>query len=665
MSKCHNIPIKLILTGELVSHLHYGVNTRKWWEKQTIENTLEVNFLVPIRVKMKTQVELNNRVFTIQVTEEFGSPGYVCQSEQLSSNIENSPSQAICKLYQKIFKNSTRYSGNLVFGLKNKDITDQLLMNIPFRPFTIQIDKFSIIIYGLGVSTNENYLGAGPGYMFSFIHKYSQKRCVFVQKIRENDCIIQIWHENVKLFEYVGNTSVEQFRVPTCKPNQWNNKSVMISLYDYHLKRRTIKAADLLQFFINWSTGCTDITPFGNDISPYKFWTKSVDPAVDQACLKDLYQSGFLSPHPLNVKHSAKTFWNYFAEKRKPKRMKMDQIKESLIAKDIEFDSNSNKSMLVSLLEKQLMTEMMSEYDLIFALYIHYIKTLKHLHPKKLSVMKIYKWTLTSRNANRSDCYSASDMLNELNNMANKGELEFETIPRLETIQNWITRYSAACKREMADIVLQREEQSHYDYWKREQWGSLHTILNAFLPKSKEHYKAEDLKKSLAGCKKDMVNVELWKEYSVTLGNLAYEILTTGIRAVTGVVVTEFPKKKSLKRKTYEPEESDESDEKSDEFEESYEPKRSKRRKNKTDDKLPKDIKKWSPDYVKKFLEFRMKDLDFNETDVKKIRDQNLTGRAFLRLTEDKLTRKPGLYELKPSLAESIMELVEELNKKL
>ncbi|RIB10814.1 hypothetical protein C2G38_2145883 [Gigaspora rosea] len=55
-------------------------------------------------------------------------------------------------------------------------------------------------------------------------------------------------------------------------------------------------------------------------------------------------------------------------------------------------------------------------------------------------------------------------------------------------------------------------------------------------------------------------------------------------------------------------------------------------------------------------------DLDFNETDV---RDQDLTGRAFLRLTEEKLTRKPGFYELKPSPAESIMELVEELNKKL
>ena len=40
--------------------------------------------------------------------------------------------------------------------------------------------------------------------------------------------------------------------------------------------------------------------------------------------------------------------------------MKMDQIKESLIAKDIEFDLNSNKLTLVSLLEKQLTTEMMA-----------------------------------------------------------------------------------------------------------------------------------------------------------------------------------------------------------------------------------------------------------------------------------------------------------------
>ena len=64
-------------------------------------------------------------------------------------------------------------------------------------------------------------------------------------------------------------------------------------------------------------------------------------------------------------------------------------------------------------------------------------------------------------NVNKSDCYFAHDMLNELNDIANKGELEFETISRLETIQNWIARYSSTCKHEIADIVLQYEEQRH------------------------------------------------------------------------------------------------------------------------------------------------------------------------------------------------------------
>ena len=56
---------------------------------------------------------------------------------------------------------------------------------------------------------------------------------------------------------------------------------------------------------------------------------------------------------------------------------------------------------------------------------------------------------------------------------------------------------------------------------------------------------------------------------------------------------------------------------------------------------------------------------DFNNDDIKKIRKQDLTGKAFLRLTEEKLTRKPELYELKPSPAEEIMELIEKLKEKL
>ncbi|CAB5381169.1 unnamed protein product [Rhizophagus irregularis] len=40
------------------------------------------------------------------------------------------------------------------------------------------------------------------------------------------------------------------------------------------------------------------------------------------------------------------------------------------------------------------------------------------------------------------------------------GELDPEIIPKIETIENWISRYSAACKREITAIALERQVQN-------------------------------------------------------------------------------------------------------------------------------------------------------------------------------------------------------------
>ncbi|CAB5355896.1 unnamed protein product [Rhizophagus irregularis] len=84
-----------------------------------------------------------------------------------------------------------------------------------------------------------------------------------------------------------------------------------------------------------------------------------------------------------------------------PKRMKIGEIKELLSAKNIVFDPNSNKSTLVPLLEEQLISEMATGVE-----------------------MPISKHPISD-----------------------------------EDIQ--VDAYSSACKREMAEIVLQREEQRH------------------------------------------------------------------------------------------------------------------------------------------------------------------------------------------------------------
>ncbi|GES87016.1 hypothetical protein GLOIN_2v1880126 [Rhizophagus clarus] len=127
------------------------------------------------------------------------------------------------------------------------------------------------------------------------------------------------------------------------------------------------------------------------------------------------------------------------------RHMKISEIKELLLAKNIAFDPNSNKSTLISLLEKQLIDagtpisrNQNNEENI-------QMDAIDEDFPLQSG------WTLRENQ-------KFEKKEDELNDMANKGELEFKIIPRLETIQNWIARYSSACKREMADIVLRREQ---------------------------------------------------------------------------------------------------------------------------------------------------------------------------------------------------------------
>jgi len=59
-----------------------------------------------------------------------------------------------------------------------------------------------------------------------------------------------------------------------------------------------------------------------------------------------------------------------------------------------------------------------------------------------------------ARNANKSDHYSAEDMYTELNDMVSKEEISANSIPKVETICDWIIKYAVACKVKMAKIVL-------------------------------------------------------------------------------------------------------------------------------------------------------------------------------------------------------------------
>ncbi|CAG8501113.1 10027_t:CDS:2 [Diversispora eburnea] len=136
------------------------------------------------------------------------------------------------------------------------------------------------------------------------------------------------------------------------------------------------------------------------------------------------------------------------------------------------------------------------------------------------------------------------------------------------------------------------------------------TVLNTLPPKSQEYYRTEIFN--------DVVNIKLWKEHSVVLGKLAVENRINKLR----------------RRNTTE-----------------------------SENQFPNDIKKWSQGPCKKIPRISHEKIRITMKLTLKKSEGKILQVAFLHLTEEEITRKPGLYELNPSPAENIMELVEELNK--
>ena len=189
------LSVNLISNGTIDPNLHFGPFAQDWWFESISQTSIGVRPLIPIRVGMRTETELNNRNFILHVVRGNLSnscqPGYICESGGETGRIETTATQAISSLYQSIFNTKTKYSGTLIMGLENDDIINQLLVDVEFQPFSIKVDNYNIAIFNIGISSREGWFGAGPGYMSSFVYVYKKNRCVFFQKFLEESCIIE------------------------------------------------------------------------------------------------------------------------------------------------------------------------------------------------------------------------------------------------------------------------------------------------------------------------------------------------------------------------------------------------------------------------------------------------------------------------------------------
>ncbi|CAG8816432.1 10062_t:CDS:1, partial [Gigaspora rosea] len=158
---------------------------------------------------MRVQLELNRTKFIVRVVsaEDGIKPGYVCESD-IAAKIYLSASEAINKTYNNLFNNKTRYSGPSVLGFDDENIIQELLSDVLFYPFKITVDKLSILIIELGYSNGNNMVG----YRSSFMYKYQDKQSLFVQRIEDKKCHIEIFQQKEKIVHYSDISPIEVWK---------------------------------------------------------------------------------------------------------------------------------------------------------------------------------------------------------------------------------------------------------------------------------------------------------------------------------------------------------------------------------------------------------------------------------------------------------------------
>ena len=80
-------------------------------------------------------------------------------------------------------------------GMEDNNILDELVSDLSFQPFTINVQKINITIHSIGTPAKR---GAGCGFASSFIYSKSKGRALFFQTINENKCSVLIY----KIFSF-------------------------------------------------------------------------------------------------------------------------------------------------------------------------------------------------------------------------------------------------------------------------------------------------------------------------------------------------------------------------------------------------------------------------------------------------------------------------------
>ncbi|CAB4377364.1 unnamed protein product [Rhizophagus irregularis] len=330
---------------------------------------------------------LNNKNFAITVLndEETHKPSFRCLCDGRDSGNQQTASAAINNTYKQIFNNKTEYSGMIFMGFDDEIITHKLLSDVLFIPIFIRIDRILIVVSQIGVSSREEFYGAGPGNI--------------IQYHNEGTTSNEIWQSISILKKYDGeilfgitNSYVQQEldilkkdNLITCTSNDWNNIDLLNLIFKKQIKFHKIASPSLdwSKLFKKWykqnntivqfpdilfqiypddyqfqekelgawramfhASGCTNVTPFQKKPHMIEFWTKATDPSSDRDNLMELYKSEKLlleKDSSSQPNSESKVFWKSLREALKANKRGIDG-KTKLLPKILNI-RNSKKNL--------------------------------------------------------------------------------------------------------------------------------------------------------------------------------------------------------------------------------------------------------------------------------------------------------------------------------
>ncbi|CAG8782982.1 7343_t:CDS:2, partial [Cetraspora pellucida] len=126
----------------------------------------------PIRVGQKTCIILNQKNFYIMVlTGVDKEPVFLCKCETYELTA-SSASAVVSNVYQK-----------------------QLCEDVKFYPTSCKVGTFTIFIYNIVSSTKPDWNYSGNGYQSLLMHLLEKCSALFILKIENDKCIIEIYQD--------------------------------------------------------------------------------------------------------------------------------------------------------------------------------------------------------------------------------------------------------------------------------------------------------------------------------------------------------------------------------------------------------------------------------------------------------------------------------------